>query len=748
MGIITVLRVHPHHFVLLRATDPKDLIFLTRFFRTNFPQDRIVTMTADQLLPRDINDTVFRGVLSLTNYPLLPRQLTEFDPGRPHRVFASTECAALFDATLSLLLEAPGQPNLHTLPAAKYAEYTPLILGSEQPRGEDRKPGLWLTVLGDDGYWPLALLSPPKDTKSDLRPCPDCDTPESLALKASEFNLLIILSLAVTSLGFIYLCWKGGFQSALHQQFALITDESRGILIGGAALILVGMLALMGSPFSIDHYWPLLVILGSIALLIISTTLNLWVRGQKRAGVLIAVCCVLLCSPLAWSVQPDHSPEQSILLYRMAWIQSGVSPILPVLLIGAGLLSWIWFMLKSRSLFDQRRPWLPRGIPQLPGDDDHNGTEYTRLFPFNSAFAGIAAFVIAEVVIYRFHPLSLEGKHFDYFYLMLLILGVLLIANSIMSAWKSWSKCRALLLHLNRTPLRWAFRRIHGFSWKPLWGIAGGDLMTTYKPLSRCLEGLAHLQASLKDNQQGKYLGHRNTLVRSDIAFLRSLIASPMPNRPAQARLRHDGVVNRMCSLQRNLALMCSLIYIAVLQKHWESDVRLVAAKDHAVSGNEDDANAADETPSEEKIKPVIAGHVDQKVLLAEEFLSLAYINFIHRVLIRIRCLILAATCTFMLLLFSAKAYPFEPKAAIDGFLILLFVAMAVVVYMIFAQMHRDSILSHLTKKTPGELGADFWIRILGFGVVPIFGLVSTQVPGLNRVFFQWLKPMIDALHK
>jgi len=45
-------------------------------------------------------------------------------------------------------------------------------------------------------------------------------------------------------------------------------------------------------------------------------------------------------------------------------------------------------------------------------------------------------------------------------------------------------------------------------------------------------------------------------------------------------------------------------------------------------------------------------------------------------------------------------------------------------------------------------LGADFWIRILGFGVVPIFGLVSTQVPGLNRVFFQWLKPMIDALHK
>jgi len=30
-------------------------------------------------------------------------------------------------------------------------------------------------------------------------------------------------------------------------------------------------------------------------------------------------------------------------------------------------------------------------------------------------------------------------------------------------AWRSWKKCRVLLLHLDRTPLRWAFRGIEVF---------------------------------------------------------------------------------------------------------------------------------------------------------------------------------------------------------------------------------------------------------------------------------------------
>src|SRR5947208_12584075 len=104
-------------------------------------------MGADQLFPRDINDTVFRGVLSLTNYPLLPRQLTEFETPRPHRVFASTESAGLFNATLDILKEADNGLNHGILPKAQYFEYTPPVFDDVKQQ-LSAKPIVWLTVMG------------------------------------------------------------------------------------------------------------------------------------------------------------------------------------------------------------------------------------------------------------------------------------------------------------------------------------------------------------------------------------------------------------------------------------------------------------------------------------------------------------------------------------------------------------------------------------------------------------------------
>jgi hypothetical protein len=764
MGIITVLRVHPHHFVLLRATDPKDLIFLTRFLRTNFPQDRIVTMSADQLLPRDINDTVFRGVLSLTNYPLLPRQLTDY-PSRPHRVFASTECAGLFNATLALLKEKETADN-QTLPSASYTEYTPPILGHRELCPTDRRPVVWLTVMGDDGYWPLTALVPASEVKppSVLRPCRDCPDPGAMRLGPSSFNQLIMIGLLAFSVVFIYLTWRADFKqrSNLHQQFAMMTDSTRGILIGAASLVLILAFVLLGSPWfkandhwlsSENNYGPPLMVIAGAATVAISTTLNLLARGQRRAALLFAICSAVLCSPLVWISKADHLLKESILLYRMAWLQSGVSPTLPLLLICAALFLWVWFTLKLRSLFDLRRPWLPRGIPQLPSDDEHNTEEYTHVISRSRLFVALGVLLIAVVVVDNFHPLSLDGVRFDTLYLIFLLTCVLLIANSMFNAWSSWKKCRALLLHLDRTPLRWAFRRIQGFSWKPLWGFSGGDLMSAYKPLSRSLEAFAHLGAGLKGSDykgQAAYLQNRSNLVYSDLTHLRNAFAGPVgTSRAGQLRRYHDDVINRMYALQKNLAVMCSLIWLAVLQKVWEADTRMVVAGPQDQLASTSDSDQADRAGEKSGANGhSVAGRQDQPALLAEEFLSLVYINFIHRVLIRIRWLILAASSAFVLLLFSAKVYPFEPKTAIDGFFILLFVAVGGVVSMIFAEMHRDAMLSHLTKTNPGELGSDFWIRIVGFGAVPLLSLVATQVPGLNRLFFHWLKPMIDALHK
>jgi len=97
-------------------------------------------------------------------------------------------------------------------------------------------------------------------------------------------------------------------------------------------------------------------------------------------------------------------------------------------------------------------------------------------------------------------------------------------------AWLSWKRCRALLLHLDRTPLRWAFRRIQGFSWKPLWGLAGGDQMGAYKPLARSLEALNHLRASIGSGEyarQALYSQTRAQLVDKGLKELRAAFGPP-----------------------------------------------------------------------------------------------------------------------------------------------------------------------------------------------------------------------------
>jgi hypothetical protein len=62
--------------------------------------------------------------------------------------------------------------------------------------------------------------------------------------------------------------------------------------------------------------------------------------------------------------------------------------------------------------------------------------------------------------------------------------------------------------------------------------------------------------------------------------------------------------------------------------------------------------------------------------------------------------------------------------------------------------MHRDAILSRLTGTTPGELGADFYIKIGGFVVLPLISLLVSQFPDVNNFLFSWLQPALQTLNR
>jgi hypothetical protein len=94
----------------------------------------------------------------------------------------------------------------------------------------------------------------------------------------------------------------------------------------------------------------------------------------------------------------------------------------------------------------------------------------------------------------------------------------------------------------------------------------------------------------------------------------------------------------------------------------------------------------------------------------------------------------------------AMSTYPFDPRQGLSAILIALFVITGGVIVKVYADMHRDFTLSHVTNTKPGELGSEFWFKIIGFGFAPLVGLLTRVFPGITDIIFSWLQPGISSL--
>jgi hypothetical protein len=131
------------------------------------------------------------GIMALTPYSLLPRaddwlekpicfrNQGHFDP-----VFPSSNSSGIYNATLSLLPVGTcdnvtvnvcakadagvcGHCEASILPPQPYTEFGwPNIGGKTPPVRCPLSPVLWLTALGRDSYWPVAILDPQRANKN------------------------------------------------------------------------------------------------------------------------------------------------------------------------------------------------------------------------------------------------------------------------------------------------------------------------------------------------------------------------------------------------------------------------------------------------------------------------------------------------------------------------------------------------------------------------------------------------------
>jgi hypothetical protein len=76
----------------------------------------------------------------------------------------------------------------------------------------------------------------------------------------------------------------------------------------------------------------------------------------------------------------------------------------------------------------------------------------------------------------------------------------------------------------------------------------------------------------------------------------------------------------------------------------------------------------------------------------------------------------------------------------------LLLAVLSAAITFVYAQVHRDPVLSLMTNTKAGELGGDFWLKLLGFGAGPVLGLLATLFPQLTDFLFSWVQPSLTSI--
>jgi len=300
---------------------------------------------------------------------------------------------------------------------------------------------------------------------------------------------------------------------------------------------------------------------------------------------------------------------------------------------------------------------------------------------------------------------------------------------------------RGLLEPLDRMPLRFAFTRLKAGGWFTIFRQSG--LHMRWRDMARTSESIRQL-LHLRRLSSITSLLKSSTLLDSRMAELQRRVRSSGWQEPLGPDLCSLPKEHWDCPFGQNgdeLALLyciessyadfCRELLAEVLIPYWSK--KRTGFVDASKDGTADDSKK-DPVPKEPEF-----------ILAAEELLVIRYVALIRAVLVNLNYLMSFVTACFVLALVAWNSYPFQPHALIDWcFTILLFV-IGIGFLTIFAQMHRNPILSRITDTSPNELGWQFFLRIGTFGAVPVLTWLAYQFPSIGGYVYRLIQPGLQV---
>jgi hypothetical protein len=616
-------------------------------------------------------------------------------------------------------------------------------------------------------------------------------------------GMRVALAVLVIWAGFHFVCCR--FPSVTtkprHRTYFVYVEGNRGpylcllvmasITISTAATVLAwgyGAMSPDGEPVTSPTIWGWVIpFTWTIALL--SLVINLWQQIPGGVGQAGTERCSqsmlsgkLICQALAWSIGGSllaylalyFSTERLQLVatripayWRSMHLTDGVSPVIPLLALIGGMYLWIWYSLQGLALLGQDRPYLPPGDSLLitntkPEDEsklnwlrmfsqEHAGEpveKWCNTFPRRVliaaaglfvALAALTTFLVAADEV----PLRSLGARSYGLLICLVVDGLMSIMLA--KAWqllKIWITLRNLLVHLDRLPLRRSMEAFQGVSWGSVWALSGNVLDMRYKLLTHESRCLTHLRNCLsEDNQRLTLFNCRSPHEQAAAVLIKNFQETQKAFASWYSRVydkEKDWNQQELCNFQVELAKLAGQLMAQLLIPEWTEE------KGELIEGDKskDDKESPDEDL--EGLTPV--SMLPPCVRHAEAFVCYVYVGFIQNVMGRMRSLVMGMLWLYVATTIAMSSYPFDPRPAISGVMLLLLGALGTSVVFVYAQMHRDPILSLVTNTKPGELGADFWMKLIGFGAGPVLGLITTLFPEVTDFVFSWVQPGLSSI--
>jgi hypothetical protein len=802
-GIIDTLKTHGIRFVVLRCTSSLDYLFLTRFLHRAYPDAFIVTMGADMLFGREIDSTEFRGVEALTTYPLLPRgqdwtRRTSNGSRHAHRVFGSDTMEGTYLATRFLITDLdPSKPPGYIDPMkSDIADYRAPFW--DQKPNDTVAPSTWLSVIGRDGYWPVAVLTEPfsKLDSPDstvfavtLSGGSEAGTTRNLALwrftLSPAWKFCCGLAALAVCLHF-YAClfgWRREDQS-MFVHFAPLPAMRQFILIGlgwatiGSIVILmlrcsnrIGTYleesnSLWISVLSIVAWLACLGVVFDILARFFGEPhptrvrpLRAWMRllrlGRRNSGplhkralcaiVFVAIPFVLLVGAYWVSTKlfEYQSPNGVPTAYRAVHLTNGVSPMVSLLLLLAGFYWWFWQTLSGLALLGEGRPILPREknlaaiLTRI--SSEMAGDIESRAIPLPGIRRGWVYLFPVAILALPLYALWHEGPAgFDPIFHSL--------ENHVFN--ETLHALLALALYL----LILECTQLLG-TWLSLKRLL---LALNRSPLRRTFCALQGLSMNSLWSLSGASSRARYTIFShqlESLIHLRNVLRS-FAFRDHGDQLIRASIESACTSARKFVEKRSRVADLAMINDREGRHMREVFCQctEHILNDlilpewmSETRSMDLLEGGEKSESNVVLPLSEDEPTRFAEEFVCLIYVGYLQNLLARMRTMVLSIVGVLAGFAFSLAFYPYVPRPTIAISILLLVLVLGSAVALVYAGLERDSTLSRITNTEPGKLGLGFWVRYGSFIGVPILGLLVAQFPAITDFVTSWVEPSLNA---